>query len=203
VSLCASFASSVVKISRKDHKEGTKITESYSSIMYFIRKAKPDDVETIRSIAEKTWRHTYSPILEKEQLDYMLREIYSAEKIKEQIENDSQTYLLLIEPALPAGGDDKPVAFAGYAPREEDPEIYKLHKLYCLPETQGKGYGKILINEVANKTIEAGKHTLDLNVNRYNKAKTFYEKMGFVVAYEEDVPIGKYWMNDFVMRKEL
>jgi GNAT superfamily N-acetyltransferase len=99
--------------------------------------------------------------------------------------------------------DGQPVAFAGYSPRGEDPEVYKLHKLYCLPQTQGKGYGKILINEVAAKTLEAGKHLLDLNVNRYNKAKTFYEKMGFKVIYEEDVPIGKYYMNDYVMRKEL
>jgi GNAT superfamily N-acetyltransferase len=98
---------------------------------------------------------------------------------------------------------DKPVAFAAYSPREENPEIYKLHKLYCLPQTQGKGYGKILISEVISKTLEAGVHTLDLNVNRHNKAKTFYEKMGFTVAYEEDIPIGKYWMNDYVMRKEL
>jgi GNAT superfamily N-acetyltransferase len=164
--------------------------------MYSIRKATPDDVETIREIAEITWRHTYTPILAKEQLDFMLAEIYSVEKITSQLKHGTQSYLLLIE-------DDKPVAFAGYSPREEDPDIYKLHKLYCLPETQGKGYGKILINEVINKTREAGKHTLDLNVNRHNKAKNFYEKMGFFVAYEEDVPIGKYWMNDYVMRKEL
>jgi ribosomal protein S18 acetylase RimI-like enzyme len=61
----------------------------------------------------------------------------------------------------------------------------------------------VLINEVIRKTIEAGKQTLDLNVNRYNKAKSFYEKIGFRVVYEEDVPIGKYWMNDYVMRKQL
>jgi diamine N-acetyltransferase len=164
--------------------------------MYFIRQANVNDVETIRDLAEQTWRVAYSDILKKEQLDYMLREIYSAEKITSQLKHNTQSYLLLIE-------DEKPVAFAGYSPREEDSEIYKLHKLYCLPETQGKGYGKILINEVAAKTLEAGKHTLDLNVNRHNKAKTFYEKMGFKVVYEEDIPIGKYFMNDFVMRKEL
>jgi GNAT superfamily N-acetyltransferase len=99
--------------------------------------------------------------------------------------------------------DSKPVAFAAYSPREENPEIYKLHKLYCLPETQGKGYGKVLINEVAKKTKDAGKQTLELNVNRYNNAKSFYEKMGFTIAYEEDIAIGRYWMNDYVMRKEL
>jgi GNAT superfamily N-acetyltransferase len=126
----------------------------------------------------------------------MLTEIYSAEKISAQIRDNLQTYLLLIE-------DEQPVAFAAYSPRIEDPEIFKLHKLYCLPETQGKGYGKVLINEVADRTQKAGKHTLDLNVNRHNKAKTFYEKMGFQVVYEEDIPIGEYFMNDYVMRKEL
>jgi GNAT superfamily N-acetyltransferase len=164
--------------------------------MYSIRQATIDDVETIRQLAEKTWWITYSPILEKEQIDYMLSEIYSFDKIYSQVKNNTQTYVLLEE-------DGRPVAFASYSPRDEDPEIYKLHKLYCLPETQGKGYGKILINEVARRTLDAGKHMLDLNVNRHNKAKNFYEKMGFTVAYEEDIPIGQYWMNDYVMRKEL
>ena len=164
--------------------------------MYIIRQATVNDVETIRQIADTTWWNAYGPILKKEQINFMLAEIYSAEKITTQIKNNSQTYLLLIE-------NEKPVAFAAYSPREEAPEIYKLHKLYCLPETQGKGYGKTLIDAVINKTLEAGKQTLDLNVNRYNKAKTFYEKMGFVIAYEENVPIGPYWMNDYVMRKDL
>jgi GNAT superfamily N-acetyltransferase len=164
--------------------------------MYIIRTATVNDVETIRRIADKTWWVTYGPILEAEQISFMLNEIYSVDKLHSQIENNLQTYLLLLE-------DGQPVAFAGYSPREENTDIYKLHKLYCLPETQGKGYGKILINEVAQKTIEAGKHVLELNVNRYNNAKSFYEKMGFVVAYEEDIAIGHYWMNDYVMRKEL
>lgn len=164
--------------------------------MYTIRKATLNDVETIRHIADKTWWVTYGPILNQEQIAFMLGEIYSADKIHEQIKNNTQTYLLLIE-------DEHPVAFAGYSPREENPDVYKLHKLYCLPETQGKGYGKILINAVAQKTIEAGKRTLELNVNRYNNAQSFYKKMGFKIAYIQDIPIGPYWMNDYIMRKEL
>ncbi|HWD90211.1 MAG TPA: GNAT family N-acetyltransferase [Mucilaginibacter sp.] len=164
--------------------------------MHSIRQATIDDAALIIDLAERTWWPTYSPILEKEQIAFMLDEIYSFEKISSQLKNGTQSYLILEE-------EGEPVAFAGYSPREEDPEIYKLHKLYCLPETQGKGYGKILIDEVAQKILDAGKHTLDLNVNRYNKAKNFYEKMGFSVAYEEDIPIGSYWMNDYVMRKEL
>ncbi|WDZ98998.1 GNAT family N-acetyltransferase [Mucilaginibacter sp. SJ] len=164
--------------------------------MYTIRKATINDVETIRDIADKTWWVTYSPILEHEQIAFMLGEIYSTEKITKQVKENQQTYLLLEE-------EGNPVAFAAYSPREENPEVYKLQKLYCLPQTQGKGYGKVLINEVAQKTKDAGKKTLELNVNRYNNAKSFYEKMGFTIAYEEDIAIGKYWMNDYVMRKEL
>jgi diamine N-acetyltransferase len=164
--------------------------------MYSIRQATIGDLETIRQIADLTWWAAYSSILEPRQISFMLETIYSAQNVSDQLTNNTQTYLLLSE----AG---RPVAFAAYSPREEDPQIYKLHKLYCLPETQGKGYGKILIAEVAKKTLEAGKHTLELNVNRYNKAKDFYEKMGFQVAYQEDIPIGPYWMNDYVMRKEL
>ena len=164
--------------------------------MYSIKTATINDLETIRQIAETTWWATYSPILEKEQIAFMLDELYSVEKISSQLKNNTQTYLLLTE-------GDRSVAFAAYSPREEDPDIYKLHKIYCLPETQGKGYGKVLISEVEKKTTEAGKRILDLNVNRHNKAKNFYEKMGFAVASEEDLPIGPYWMNDYVMRKEL
>ena len=161
-----------------------------------IRDANIHDVETIRQIAEQTWWPAYSPILQKEQIAFMLDYLYSTEKIAEQLTTNSQTFILLIE-------DGQAVAFAAYSPREEDNTVYKLHKLYCLPVTQGKGYGKILIDEVCSRTLAAGMHTLDLNVNRYNKAKSFYEKMGFAVIYEEDIPIGPYWMNDYVMRKNL
>lgn len=164
--------------------------------MYTIREATVNDAETIRALANEIWWPTYSPILEPEQIEFMLAEIYSHEKLTAQIDHGIQTFLLLLE-------DDMPVAFAAYSPREEDPQIYKLHKIYCLPSTQGNGYGKILLNVVAEKVAEAGKNILELNVNRHNNAKNFYEKMGFSIAYEEDIPIGPYWMNDYVMRKVL
>jgi len=161
-----------------------------------LREATIDDVATIRDIAEQTWWPTYSPILSTEQISYMLTVLYSIEKISGQISTGEQTFILLFE-------NEQPVAFAAYAPREQASCIYKLHKLYCLPQTQGKGYGKLLIDEVIRRVLIAGKQVLDLNVNRYNNAKSFYEKMGFNIAYEEDIPIGPYWMNDYVMRKEL
>ena len=161
-----------------------------------IIEATPDQAEIICDIANRTWWKAYGEILSAEQIRYMLDTIYSADAIRLLMEEKQQDFILLLE-------DYKPVAFAAYGPRQENHEVYKLHKIYCLPETQGKGYGKMLIDEVSSRARNAGREVIELNVNRYNNARFFYEKMGFEVVYEEDIPVGEYWMNDFVMRKRL
>lgn len=163
---------------------------------FTITTATLNDVETIRQLAEATWWPTYSPILEEEQIRFMLGLLYSAEALEKQINNNEQIFLLLKD-------GDKAVAFAGYSPYTAEPATYKLHKLYCLPETQGKGYGRILIDTVSRIAADAGANKLLLNVNRYNKSLSFYQKMGFSIAREEDIAIGPYWMNDYIMQKPL
>lgn len=126
----------------------------------------------------------------------MLADRYAVNVIAKQIAENIQTYLLLFE-------DDAAVAFAAYSPDDDDPEAYRLQKLYLLPSTQGKGYGRAIVQAVADRVLAAGKHKLDLNVHRQNPAKSFYDKMGFKVLYEADIPFGPYFLNDYVMRKEL
>ncbi|WDF55215.1 GNAT family N-acetyltransferase [Mucilaginibacter sp. KACC 22063] len=150
--------------------------------------------DVIKQLAEDTWWPTYSPILTEEQIRFMLDKIYDVEVLRQQIITGEQTFLILKE-------DDNPVGFAGYSAYGDND--YKLHKLYCLPQTQGKGYGKLLINTVADIAKKAGAQNLLLNVNRYNKAKSFYEKMGFSILREEDIAIGPFWMNDYIMQKPL
>lgn len=163
--------------------------------MIDIRDATVSDIPTIQEIAENTWPAVYSSIISQDQLTYMLRLIYSNEALKKSIESSDQQFIILYE-------NNKAQGFASFGPRRKDPFVCKLNKLYVLPENQGKGFGRQLINRV--KAIIQAKdiHTLDLNVNRFNPAKSFYEKVGFKIIYEEDVPIGPYWMNDYVMRME-
>ena len=165
--------------------------------MISIRQATTTDAELIQTLAEATWWPVYEPILGPEQVRYMLNAFYSTDVITEQLNTGSQTYLLLYD-------GDTAKGFAAYAPRNEDPSIYKLHKLYCLPSEQGKGYGRQLIAAVENAVLTSGNNILELNVNRYNNAKLFYEHIGYKVIYIEDINIGNgYEMNDYVMRKEL
>lgn len=105
-----------------------------------------------------------------------------------------QTFVVLV-----AGGN--PIGFASVA--HDSPGCSKLHKIYVLPSTQGTGAGKFLLSAMEDLVKAEGTTRMILNVNRYNKARSFYEKMGYRVIRDEDVPIGPYWMNDYVLEKEL
>ena len=52
--------------------------------------------------------------------------------------------------------------------------------------------------------LENHSKTLSLNVNRFNSALTFYEKIGFKIIDEVNVDIGNgYFMEDYIMEKQL
>ncbi|MVN21351.1 GNAT family N-acetyltransferase [Mucilaginibacter arboris] len=164
--------------------------------MVKIRHATLADVTAIHLLAEKIWWPTYTTILEKEQIRFMLDLFYAKEKLRKQISSGGQSFLLLLENELP-------VAFAAFAANQENQEIMILEKIYCLPQAQGKGYGKELLEFVVTQARIAGKSILQLYVHRENKARNFYEKMNFKVVKEVDRPLGKYLLTDFVMQKEL
>ena len=153
-------------------------------------------IPVIVEIAETTWAATYRTILEPESMRYMLDTIYAADTLLRVMTDGSKKFLLIKEKSEYAG-------FASYGKRQEEPGVFKLHKIYVLPNTQGKGYGKLLIDSVKQQLVSQNATALDLNVNRYNPAQDFYKKLGFKIIREEDVPIGQYFMNDYVMRLEL
>jgi GNAT superfamily N-acetyltransferase len=162
---------------------------------HHIRQATFSDLPVIIHLAEATWAPTYSSILSQEQIDYMFGEIYSEETLAKQMQ-EGQTFLLFYE-------EENPVGFAAYSVKDEAEGLYKLNKIYLLPQFQGKGYGKALLTAAEEEVKQLGASALDLNVNRHNKAKQFYERCGYSVHLQEDIPIGPYWMNDYVMRKVL
>ena len=163
--------------------------------MFNISEATEADIPVLFELAERTWWPAYEKILTAGQIRFMLNTIYSRETILHEMKCGTQVFLLLKE-------EDVPRAFASFGPRAEDDPVFKLHKLYVLPDQQGKGYGKALIDDIRNRLLRKNFHVLDLNVNRNNPARFYYEKTGFRIIREEDIPIGPYWMNDYVMRLE-
>lgn len=161
-----------------------------------IRTAGIDDLATIGFLAQQIWPGTYQDILSPEQLQYMMELIYSPDSLQQQMVKHKHQFLI-------AELDEEPIGFAAYSTVKE-PGVYKLHKLYVHPKTQGKGIGKALIDFIIEQLPRPEATILRLNVNRYNKARQFYERLGFVVTKEEDIDIGhQYFMNDYVMEKKL
>lgn len=165
-------------------------------LSHIINPVTVEDVPTIRQIAVFTWWTVYPSILSAEQIEYMLEVLYNEETLRKNILEKEQQYLILSEDEVPEG-------FAAYGPLKNDPETFKLHKLYVLPQKHHKGFGKALIAKVIEITKEDGRNFLELNVNRENPAKTFYEKLGFKIVREVDIPIGAFWMNDYIMRLDI
>jgi RsiW-degrading membrane proteinase PrsW (M82 family)/ribosomal protein S18 acetylase RimI-like enzyme len=159
-----------------------------------LRKAYPADIATIREMAQHIWPVTYGHILTKEQIDYMLELFYSEPVLHKQI-NDDVEFVLVYDGAHPVG-------FASFS--VSAPLTYKLHKIYVLPSQQGRGTGRFIIDQLVKAMRVKGAMQLQLNVNRQNAAKIFYEKLGFEVIREEDIDIGNgYQMNDYVMQKTI
>jgi diamine N-acetyltransferase len=155
-----------------------------------IRYASESDIPLIRDLCFRVWPQTYSSLLSQAQIDYMLGLMYSEASLKKQMEEEHR-FLLLSD-------DDIPIGFASYS--EIEPRVWKLHKLYVLSSYQGKGGGRELVDFVLKDVANEGGLALQLNVNRNNKAKLFYDRLGFKVIREEDIDIGNgYFMNDYIM----
>ena len=165
--------------------------------MITLRLATGSDIHRIQEVAEKTWPASYRDIISPEQIRYMLNSMYSREKIEAAIQDPKQAFWLAEE-------NGKTLGFCGIEHDRPEPGFTRIHKLYILPETQGSGLGKLLLDQVESEAVKHGNYKLHLNGNKHNKAIGFYQKQGFRVDYDEVIEIGNgFVMDDFVMVKKI
>lgn len=162
--------------------------------MLKIKNASIEDIPLIRELTFKIWPQTYAALLSPEQISYMLDMMYSESSLLRQMKKGSQFIIV--------NNNDDPVGFAAFF--ETDQNVFKLDKLYVLPSQQGKGTGKFVIDHIIDELKEKGSSALRLQVKRDNKARFFYEKLGFNIIEEKDFDIGNgFFMNDYIMEKKL
>jgi|SRR5450432_3943793 len=156
-----------------------------------IRIAEEEDLWLICELAQRIFPVTYQDIVETRQINYMMDLIYSPESLVQQLDN-GQIFLILYFEGEAAG-------YASYTPLAVD-NIFKLNKIYIDLNLQGKGLGRYLLFDVISHVKEEGGESLHLNVNRHNKARGFYENLGFAILKEELLDIGGgFFMDDYVM----
>ena len=165
--------------------------------MLVISEATTKDFKIIQEIAYKSWPATYGSILSKEQIDYMLNLFYSEETLLENLNKKGHHFILVYE-------DNNCIGFASYEHNYSDKNVTRLHKIYLLPEAQEKGAGKLLIDSVEELAKENDSIAISLNVNKFNKALSFYQKICFKVVDEEVIELDfGYLMEDYKMEKQL
>jgi len=161
-----------------------------------IRQLRPVEMNIVHDLAHRIWPDTFKEILSQEQLEYMLDWMYDINTLQEQAQT-GHLFFTVEEFGAPKG-------FIGLEPNFPEEGKLRIHKFYVLPDTQGKGFGRTLFNQVVDSAFDLECDTLHLNVNRFNEAWKFYEHLGFKITGEEDLNIGKgYLMEDFVMELDI
>ncbi len=160
-----------------------------------IRTAGIPDIQAIQHVARESWPVAYGNIISKEQIEYMLDWMYSTASLTEQM-TDARTEFVVAETLQGV------VGFASYT---TDVGGYsKLNKLYVLSTTKGRGYGAKLLVECMHRAQRKGASYMELQVNKANPSKQFYERMGFVIRQSYVMEIGQgYVMDDYIMQRSL
>ena len=172
-------------------------TNTNTHKMNTIRIATINDIPLIRHLAEQVFPETYKHIITPAQCDYMMDMMYSETSLRRQMTEEGHIYQLLAVDGEPAG-------YVSVQPIEAD--VYELQKIYVLPRFQGRHLGRTLFDAAVSlvKRLHSEPCRIFLHVNRYKKAKTFYEHLGLKVTKQGDYDIGNgYFMNDYIMEKDI
>jgi ribosomal protein S18 acetylase RimI-like enzyme len=133
---------------------------------FVVRRAEPADVEAVREVGLRTWPVAYDGIVAPEFLEQGLAEWWSPEAVRRGIERG---ITLVAE-------DPEVIGMVGLG---QDDGLWVMWKLYVLPDQQGRGIGRALLDG-AIEALPDGTERLLLDVLVTNEpAIRFYRANGF------------------------
>jgi GNAT superfamily N-acetyltransferase len=154
-----------------------------------LKEASINDIPVIAALAKLIWNQHYPEVIGQEQVNYMLEMMYSADALKEQIEQKKHRFFLI-------ENDGKEVGFVSV--NEVEKGEWFLNKFYIDQTLSAKGIGTSTFHKIL-KLISPKKITLTVNRGNY-KTVNFYFKLGFKIEKTAVFDIGNgYVMDDFVM----
>ncbi|HMR17692.1 MAG TPA: GNAT family N-acetyltransferase [Sphingobacterium sp.] len=161
-------------------------------INYTIQQASIADADIIHHLGRQVYYATYSEILSREQIDFMLGKNYIPAALVDAMRVGQDFFILY-------NSYNEALGFISLQNKEQ--HILRIEKLYLLPDQQSKGLGRQLVEFAATHAANRQRSILELNVNRNNKAYYFYLKQGFHVIAEVDIPYHGFVLDDYVMQK--
>lgn len=162
-----------------------------------IRPVTSNEVEAVAALARVIWQDAYLDMIGQGQIDYMLAQRYSAERMREELARPDIWWRQIFVDGVRAG-------FISCHLLAEEREL-KMDKLYVHPARQRLGLGGRLIADAEALGRSLGCRALVLAVHKHNdQAVAAYTKHGFVIRAPIYLDIGGgFVMDDWLMAKSL
>ena len=156
-----------------------------------------EHLPALAELAGVIWRQHYPGIISHAQIDYMLGKMYSLDVLREDLCSRGIRFYRLVVDGRMAG-------FASIGSLDA-PGVWKLHKIYLLPELHGCGLGSRLLQHCEAEAHRLGARRLQLAVNKRNlRPIAAYKRNGFTVVKSVVTDFGEgFVMDDFILAKDL
>ncbi|MFT3756695.1 MAG: GNAT family N-acetyltransferase [Pseudoxanthomonas sp.] len=165
-----------------------------------IRRATPEDAETITQIASATFVETFGHQYPPEDLDHFLRTSYALEAQRRELQDPRKAMWLLEHDGIVVGH-----AFAGPCGLPH-PDVVQgdgeLKRLYVLREHHNGGWGSRLFATAMEWLERDGPRTIYIGVWSENYgAQRFYARHGFEKVGGYKFPVGNTLDDEFILRR--
>jgi len=149
------------------------------------------DLPLVAALSRRIWPVAYAGILTPAQIDNILDSVYCRDNMMTEIASGHRFW---------AAYDG--AAALGFASGYRDGAAIWIKKLYVLPEAQGRGVGRALIETVIDAFGPASDVRLLVNSGNV-AAQAAYERLGFARAATLPVTMGNYVFTDYLYVKPL
>ena len=161
-----------------------------------VRKAETDtQVREIADLAKVIWNEHFTPIIGKDQVDYMVEKFQSYPALKEQISEGYEYYQIF------SGGE-----FCGYTGIHpgEDNRLF-LSKLYLKKASRGHHLATGAFSFLKEICRERGYSAIWLTCNKHNdNSLGVYRHFGFEIIDTQEADIGGgFIMDDYIMEYKI
>ena len=166
--------------------------------MLKITKVSIEFIPEIKRLSDEIWKQVYPSVVPMAQIEFLLNTWYSTAALTEQMEQSGHQFILV-------EWNDEAVGYASYSMKiANQPERFRVHKLYLQPAMHGKGIGRAMLKFIAAESMPLGCKELELNVHKRNPAVGFYQHVGFTIEKDIVTVIEHgHVLDDYIMMLDL